>query len=73
MTTLARLFAILGAATLIGLLVFSRDTKLAGQGQAAGVAASQPANADALSPTIQSLAETPAPAAEAPKAEAPKP
>ena len=65
----ARLFAVLGVAVLVGVLLFGRDNKLASQGQApAGAVAAQPAHSEALSPTIQSLAEVPAQPAAAPAA-----
>lgn len=78
---LALLLAILGAGTLICVLLFSRDNKLQNQAQppAAAQVADVPANAPGLSPTIETLAEVPAPAAEAPSApkaakpESPKP
>ena len=57
----ARLFAVLGVIVLLCVLVFGRDNKLAKQGQApAGPVAAGPANSEALSPTIQGLAEVPA-------------
>lgn len=80
----ARLFAVLGFATLVGLLLFSRDNQLKHQGQAPATHAvsEMPANANKLSPTIETLSETPKAtepvrAAEpagtpSPKAEAPK-
>lgn len=77
----ARLFAVLGFAVLVGLLLFSRDNQLKDQGKAPAQAVSEmPANANRLSPTIETLSETPrqaapapeAPAQSSPKAEAPK-
>ncbi len=60
----ALLFAVLGFATLIGALVFSRDNHLSYQKhQQAPVAtevAPMPANAASLSPAIETLSETPA-------------
>ena len=57
-----RLFAVLGVATLVTVLLCSRDHRLEGQGQhsPAKAVAAEPANAEALSPTIESLSETPA-------------
>lgn len=69
----ALLFAVLGFATLVGALVFSRDNHLGyqkhQQAPAAAEVASVPANAASLSPTIETLSEVPtAPAATAPEA-----
>ena len=55
----ARLFAVLGVALLVGVLLFSRDNRLANQGQASSAPA---ASGETLSPTIASLADAPAPA-----------
>ena len=60
--------AILGFATLICVLLFSRDTKLQYQNQPAAKTADP---GTPLSPTILTLAEAPAPAP-APAAEVPK-
>lgn len=67
----ARLFAVLGFATLIGLLLFSRDNQLKHQGQAPAAQAvtEMPANANKLSPTIETLSEAPKAAEPAPAAE----
>lgn len=68
------LLAILGFGTLISALVFSRDNKLQYQNRqqapASAEVSTMPANAPGLSPTIETLAEVPAPAAAAPGAEA---
>ena len=55
----ARLFAVLGVALLVGVLLFSRDNRLVNQGQAP---VAPTAGSEALSPTIASLADAPAPA-----------
>lgn len=70
----ALLFAVLGFATLIGALVFSRDNHLGyqkhQQAPASAEVSPMPANAASLSPTIETLAEVPAaPAADAAPAE----
>ncbi|MBS1766829.1 MAG: hypothetical protein JST05_05420 [Acidobacteria bacterium] len=63
----ARLFAVLGFAALVGALLFSRDNSLAHRKAPAGQpVAEMPSQSDALYPSIQVLAETPAaPAADA--------
>jgi hypothetical protein len=56
----AHLFAVLGFAALVGILLFSRDNKLANR----PAAASAPApSQETLYPSIQSLAAAPAPEA----------
>jgi hypothetical protein len=55
----ARLFAVLGVAVLVGVLLCSRDHRLEHQGKAAET----PAGAETLSPSIESLSEAPAPQA----------
>lgn len=67
----ARLFAVLGVAALVGVLLYSRDGSLKHREAPAQPTSSVPANAQALSPSIEVLAETPAP--EAPKAEPAQP
>ncbi|MBS1784300.1 MAG: hypothetical protein JST24_02605 [Acidobacteria bacterium] len=74
----ALLFAVLGFATLIGALVFSRDNHLGyqkhQQAPASAEVSAMPANAASLSPTIETLSEVPAaPTADAAPAEAAKP
>lgn len=65
----ALLFAVLGFATLIGALVFSRDNHLGYQKHQQAPAAAEvtpvPANAARLSPLLETLAEVPAAPAEA--------
>ena len=71
------LFAVLGFATLICVLLFSRDNKLRYQTREqvpASEVSAVPANAAGLSPTIETLAEVPAsPVVAAPASAAPKP
>lgn len=58
----ARLFAVLGFAALVGILLFSRDNKLANR----PAPASAPSGGqEKLYPSIQSLAAAPAPEAKA--------
>lgn len=57
-----RLFAVLGFAALVGILLFSRDNKLAYRASQASRPAAGP---EALYPSIQSLAAAPAPEAKA--------
>jgi len=64
--------AVAGYATIVCALVFSRDNKLKYQAhQQAPATSAVPANAAGLSPTIENLAEVPAPAPEAAAPEAP--
>ena len=71
----ALLFAVLGFATIVCALLFSRDNKLQYQNHMPPPSAAEvspvPANASALSPTIQTLAETPAPVPGAASAQTP--
>ena len=71
----ALLFAVLGFATIVCVLLFSRDNKLQYQNHMPSPSAAEvspvPANASGLSPTIQTLAETPTPVPEATPSHAP--
>lgn len=72
----ALLLAVLGFATLICVLLFSRDTGLQYQTREqvpASEVSAVPANAPGLSPTIETLAEVPAPPAASAVPPAPKP
>ena len=55
----ARLFAVLGVAVLVGVLLCSRDHRLEHQGQVPAAAADT-GGTEALAPSIESLSETPA-------------